>query len=202
MEPQLVNRKKVRGWKRRLRQLERFRLIYRVLDIPTLRAHEVEYAKLWLDPWSRLVKRNPPFWYRRRAVAVFIDILRNWKIQLDELQEPYYLRLWLFDSRFPSTQVVAAIGSRVLFYERSFNDRPGMVSVPPEPYHDAGCDLHALRWRTVQDEEYFLASVDAESEEERAYLRKVASREESTPDGDTLYIMERGLIWIGCLPSN
>ncbi len=200
MATPFVNRKKVRGWKRRLRQLERFRLIYSVLDIQRLRAREVEYVKLWLDPWHRLVKRNPPFWYRRRVVAAFIDILQSWKAQLDGLNEPYYLRFWLFDPRFYSTQVVAAVGSRILFYERSFNDAPGMESSPPKPYHDAGYDLHALQWHTVLDEEYFLASVDAESEEDRVYLRNAASREEIAPDGDTLYIMKRGLIWIGAMP--
>ena len=56
--PTFSNQKKVRGWKRRLRQLERFRLAHRALDVEALRASHYDYVKVWLDPWSRLGGRN------------------------------------------------------------------------------------------------------------------------------------------------
>ncbi|HTE17101.1 MAG TPA: hypothetical protein VK689_01835, partial [Armatimonadota bacterium] len=85
------NKKKVRGWKRRIRQLERLRLAYREMDVERLRAAERQYVKIWLDPWSRVVPRNPPYWYRRRVVATFIDIYESWRRALEASGEPYYL---------------------------------------------------------------------------------------------------------------
>jgi hypothetical protein len=195
------NRKKVRGWKRRIRQLEQFRLAHRELDVEALRRGGRHYVKIWLDPWSRLVPRNPPHWYRRRILAAFIDILGAWRERLEAAGEPYYLELWLFHPDFHDTQVVAAMGEMINFYRTSFDPAVGAPSQPPAEYRDAEYELDALRWRAGQVISVEMASAYEHDFQALAKLVPTADRLQQTADGDTLLIFHRGLVWLGSLPS-
>jgi hypothetical protein len=195
------NRKKVRGWKRRIRQLEQFRLAHRELDVEALRRGGRHYVKIWLDPWRRLVPRNPPYWYRRRIVAAFIDILGAWRERLDAAGEPYYLELWLFHPDFYDTQVVAAVGEEIDFYRTSFEAAEGASAQPPTEYRDAGYDLDSVRWRVGQVISVEMASAYERDFQALAKLVPTADRIQQTADGDTLLIFYRGLVWLGSLPS-
>lgn len=190
------NRKKVRGWKRRLRELERFREGYRSIDFDLLRRNELAYVKLWLSPWSRLVPRDPPVWFRRRVLAAFLDVLHSWHRALEAAGEPYYLRLWLFDPRFHRTQVVAAIGSRIRYYETLFAPAGGARALPPPQYRDAAYDLTGLEWEPCLDTDVLLEE-DAADERDLARIRLRASRVEHASWGQPLFLFDRGLVWLG-----
>lgn len=189
------NRKKVRGWKRRLRELERFRRAHLELDVEALRRSEVVYVKLWLDPWSRLVPRDPPVWFRRRVLAAFLDILHSWNRALEAAGEPFYLRLWLFDPRFHRTQVVAAVGDRIAWYRNSFEAAPGARPVPPPHLHDPAYDLAALEWEPCRDTDVVLEEDAAERGDLRILRR--ATRVEHTSWGQPLFLFDRGFVWLG-----
>jgi hypothetical protein len=196
------NRKKVRGWKRRIRQLEQFRLAHRELDVEALRhGRGVRYVKIWLDPWSRLVPRNPPHWYRRRIVAAFVDILGAWRERLEAAGEPYYLELWLFHPDFHDTQVVAAMGESIDYYRTLFETAAGAAAHPPAEYRDPAYDPSALRWRPGQVIDAELASTYDNDFQALAKLVPTADQVRQTADGDTLLIFHRGVVWLGSLPS-
>lgn len=199
------NRKKVRGWKRRIRQLERFRLAHRELDVDALRRGGRHYVKMWLDPWRRVVPRNPPYWYRRRTLTAFLDILDGWRERLEAAGEPYYLELWLFHPDFHDTQVVAATGAMIDFYRTVFEPAVDAPVLPPAEYRDPAYDLSGLHWRAGQVVDAHLASTyagDAEALVRLAELGRSADRVQATVDGtDTLYIFHRGRVWLGSRPS-
>jgi uncharacterized protein (DUF736 family) len=201
----LSNRKKVRGWKRRIRQLERLRLAERQLDVEALRHGYKQYVKIWLDPWSRLVPRNPPHWYRRRILAAFVDILDAWRERLEAAGEPYYLELWLFHPDFHDTQVVAAMGEAIEYYRTMFEPAAGAAAQPPAEYRDAAYDLPGLHWRVGQVIDVRVASTyagDTEALVALAELGRSADRVQATADGtDTLYIFHKGRVWLGSRPS-
>ncbi len=197
------NRKKVRGWKRRLRQLERLRLAYRTLDVEWLRAAERQYVKIWLDPWSRLVPRNPPYWYRRRILAAFIDIYTSWRQALEAAGEPYYLELWVFHPDFHNTQVVAATGSLLEFYHKTFEPAENGAPRPPALYDDPAYDLDRFRWRAGTEVNVLLKSIDVvEPGDEERLLREADRVQTSKYTGDTMYIFELGSVWQGSLPAD
>lgn len=190
------NRKKVRGWKRRLRELERFRQRYLELDVDALRQDELRYVKLWLDPWSRLVPRDPPAWFRRRVLAAFLDLLYAWDRALRATGEPYYLRLWLYHPRFHRTQVVAAMGGRIAWYQGMFAPAPGARPLPPPQYGDPAYDLDATEWEPCLDTDVLLPD-DAVDMRELGRLVRGASRVESTRAGQALLLFDRGHVWLG-----
>lgn len=194
------NRKKVRGWKRRIRQLERLRRAHLALDVDELRAAERRYVKIWLDPWSRLVPRNPPYWFRRRILAAFIDIHDAWRKALEAAGEPYYLELWLFHPDFHSTQVVAATGSLLRFYDNVFERAEGAAPRPPALYGDPAYDLGRFRWR-AGTEVYVRLESDVEPEEQARLLREADRVQTSKHTGDTMYIFELGSVWQGAMDA-
>lgn len=139
------NRHKVRGYRRRLRALDRFADAHAGLDLDALRLRHYDYVKLWLDPWSRLAKRNPPMGYRRPALRAFFRIAEAWDRQLRTLGEPYYLAVWLHDPRFHATQVVAGLRERIGWYETVFPERA--AAPPPFDRYGVGADARtACRW--------------------------------------------------------
>jgi len=191
------NRKKVRGWKRRLRQLERFRQAHLRLDVEALRAAERQYVKIWLDPWSRLVPRNPPWWFRRRILAALIDIHASWRQALEALGEPYYLELWLFHPDFHSTQVVAATGSCIDFYDNVFEPAARAAPRPPALYDHPAYDLGRFHWRPGTEINAVMDWPGVYDEEYVSQLARTADRVEVASTGDTLYIFELGGVWQG-----
>lgn len=193
------NRKKVRGWKRRIRQLDRFRLAHRELDVDALRRDGRDYVKIWLDPWSRLVPRNPPHWYRRRILAAFIDILDAWRERLEAAGEPYYLELWLHHPDFHDTQVVAAMGEAIEWYRTMFEPVEGAAADPPAEYRDPAYDLAGLHWRVGR---VIHAEMPMEFDVEWLMeLTRTADRIDESSTGDAIFVFYRGLVWLGSRPS-
>lgn len=193
------NRIKVRGWKRRIRQLERFRLAHRELDVEALRLDGRHYVKIWLDPWSRLVPRNPPHWFRRRIVAVFLDVLGAWRERLEAAGEPYYLELWLFHPDFHDTQVVAAMGDATAWYRTMFEPVADVAPHPPAEYRDADYDLAPLHWRVGR---VIDAEMPMEFDAQRlTELATTADRIDESSTGEAIFVFYRGLVWLGSRPS-
>ncbi|MDN4617549.1 hypothetical protein QCD85_05535 [Paenibacillus sp. PsM32] len=102
------NKKKIRGWKRRIKQIEDWKQRYIHLDIEQLERHHRDYVKLWINPFYQLTKRNPPVWYARLIFGAMIEVYESWYQQLKLLNEPFYLKIWLYDPNFISSQIVVA----------------------------------------------------------------------------------------------
>lgn len=194
-----TNRKKVRGWKRRVRQLERFAQTHSRLDPVMLEERERQYVKLWIDPWDRFVKRNPPVWYRRLALAAMAEIYQKWEEQLRGTGEPFYLALWLYHPRFHETQVVAAIGGMLGFYEKTFTPR-ALQPLPQEFLANQSFNADLFDWQTCSDDDYIFEEPEYMTESEIARL--VATAAETTvleEDGESrrLFSIRRGVVWVG-----
>lgn len=197
--PTFSNRKKVRGWKRRLRQLERFRLAYRALDVDALRSSHYDYVKVWLDPWSRLGGRNPPVWFRRRILAALLDIHDAWRAELEKTDEAFYLEVWLFHPDFHRSQVVAAMDWRMEHYQNVFPPAPTAAPRPPALYDDPAYDLDRFQWRAgTEVNVYFASPGDLDADTAADFARR-ASRIQQQSTGDTLYYFEQGTVWQGAL---
>jgi hypothetical protein len=113
--------------------MERQHSLLRALDIDALRDHGYTYARFRIDPFYRLVKRNPPWWFRRRCLAALVDIERAWREQLDGFDQLVMLELWLGMPHFTCSEVVAACGDRIAHYDETVPKRPtGSRQLPNE----------------------------------------------------------------------
>ncbi|WP_049790037.1 hypothetical protein [Paenibacillus sp. JDR-2] len=122
---------KIRGWKRRIRHIEQWKQRNIVLDMDTLAAFGRDYAKLWIPPFHGLVRRTPPIWYNRLLLDAMIEVYNSWQETLTKTEEPFYLKIWLFDPEFINSQIVAAYRDGLHFYDNAFEPA---VDVIPFPY--------------------------------------------------------------------
>lgn len=76
------NKKKIRGWKRRIKQIEQWKQRHIALDMERLVRHNRDYVKIWIDPFYRLTRRNPPIWYSRLILGAMIEIHQSWLQQM------------------------------------------------------------------------------------------------------------------------
>src|SRR5690606_27292073 len=60
-----VNKKKIRGWKRRIKEIDRWFEIYKMPDLDRFKTREEAYVKIRISPWNLVCERVPPNWYFR-----------------------------------------------------------------------------------------------------------------------------------------
>jgi len=194
-----MNVKKVRGWKRQIKKLEQWKQNHLQLS---LNRYGYEYLKIWLDPWYRLQKRNPPIWFCRLIVAALTEIYDSWHKQLVSLDKPFYLKIWFFEPYFIQSQIVAATGERIKYYENLFVSDIENKKFPFEKYAHGNYDLTAFDWRLRVDENPFFKQADEFSDEEFERLKEKAFRVEQTENGDTMLTIKTGNIFVGERTSN
>jgi hypothetical protein len=195
----MINKKKVRGWKRQIRKLEQWKQNHLHLS---LNRYGYDYVKIWLDPFYRLQQRNPPVWFRRLIVAALIEIYDSWHKQLISLGEPFYLKIWFFEPHFIQSQVVAATGERIEYYENLFMPDTKSRKFPFEKYAHGNYDLSAFDWQLHVDEDFYFEQADELTAEDLYRLKKKAFRVETTEDGDTMLIIKKGNMFVGEHTSN
>lgn len=204
-----VNKKKVRGWKRRIREVEEWKRNYLHLDIEELNLSQRRYVKIWLDPWSRLIKRTPPVWFSRIILQALLDIYKAWYEKLEGLGEPFYLKIWLFNPNFIHSQVVCAIGDAFHNYDNTFDkgtykkDFPANLSNIP--------DISLFVWEQCIDSNMYweseLQDNIADGYETIANYNNIVRRSYESGQmklsygDDTFYKINVGDVWLGSVPN-
>jgi hypothetical protein len=192
----IVNRKKVRGWRRQIEKVDRWRQQNIELNIV-----DRSYVKIWIDPWYRLQRRNPPLWLARYMLAGLIEIYDAWHSQLTARGEDFYLKIWLFDRHFISSQVVAAIDSSRDYYQHTFlpvSPVPATKLQPSSLYRSSSLfNLDRFNWQYCQDEMVYAERADELTRSEIDRLHTTAMRIWQSSDGDTLYSTVIDRLWVG-----
>ena len=103
-----ANRKKIRGWRHQIKKIENWYLTNLTPNTDRLSSWNDEYAKIWIDPWYRLVKRNPPLWYFRLILDKLTNLYDLWNTEFSNGDYPYDLQLWLFENNYIESELVSA----------------------------------------------------------------------------------------------
>ncbi|MGG5314993.1 hypothetical protein [Enterococcus sp. AZ072] len=134
-------KQKLRGWKRRLKDVDYWIMDNEVLDLDELEQKSIYYAKLWSCPFCSLRKYTLPNWYKRLIVHALIDVYLSWKKRLEELDEPYYLKIWIFKNDFMQSQVVASYRESLHNYDTLFSEVESSAALPAELKIEASTQL-------------------------------------------------------------
>lgn len=200
------NKKKIRGWKRKMKQIEQWKQRHLELDMEQLSRNNRDYVKLWMDPFYRLKKRNPPMWFARLWLAAMIEIYRSWAHQMNLVNEPYYLKIWLFDPNFIHSQIVVAFRDCLHFYDQTFDQSKEKKAFPAPKYKGVE-GLQALTWELgIETNDYWESELQDDIEQGlmrekdiQAIRNKSYSSETVTTSYgiDTVYKVRVGDVWIG-----
>ena len=157
-----MRQNKIRGHNRRHKQIDNWRLVNLSLDLNDYLLNERDryYAKIRVHPWSGLSLKNsvtpqPTGKTKQKMLNGLLDIFENWKAQLDKLEQPYYLKIWLFEPRFSQSQVVCAIGDRIDFYENTFYKPDNNKTIKLDNYGSLKTKLSKLSWDYRLDEDQY-----------------------------------------------
>ena len=140
--------KKIRGHNRIWNNIEKWKKANLKLDLENLKNCEKDYAKILIHPFSGISLTNsrnlePKGETKERILNGLFDIYENWKNQLDELNEPYYLKIWLFEPRISKSQVVCVIGNSIDFYNTTFNN--------PEKVEEFKTDFVEIKKKRIEN---------------------------------------------------
>lgn len=195
------SKQKIRGWKRRVRDIERWKAYNMQLDLSLLEKYDRDYVKLGgLSFYSLFRKYNLPTWYKRLIIQALIEVYDSWKQDLEELDEPYYLKVWIFEEDILYSQVVASYREMLHFYDTTFVEIEKVDSLPREFTTKNTSDLkwhkgfNTIGWSEadlLEDiKDGFYTDEEVQSIKDSAYAITESS-------GDTFYIQKAGVVWLG-----
>jgi hypothetical protein len=210
-----VKYKKIRGLKRKVAKIQNWIKEYLELDIEQLSEYKYYYSKVYVQPWDNLTLTNsqipePKTKAKKEILNGLEKIYGNWKNELDKLNKPYYLKIWIYEPRLSKSQVVCAIDERIEHYENLFKDgnfKQNNSSFTNELSSD-------FKWQSKIDEEpYWKSELLWPSEQyekiedcnsDRKLLRKLEKgnyRKEiinnPNEEKDIIYFLKKGKVWVG-----
>ncbi|MCC3156978.1 hypothetical protein LJ737_07000 [Hymenobacter sp. 15J16-1T3B] len=167
-----------------------------------LSSYHHDYARVGLAPWRGMSHAsNPPLPFQVEVVQGLLATYSRWQAELVKCPESYYLAVWVFELEFRESAVLVAIRQQQTRYEQFFGEP--LEPQPPLPEllrRTSGAGQ--LRWQAYDN---YYPSFDASDWEHPAALaRHLQGRRyftEARPDGDTLYWLHRGLVWVGTAPA-
>ena len=210
--------RKIRGHKRTWTDIQNWKNANLNLDIENLKNRERDYAKIWVAPFSNISMTNsiipqPKRETKKRILSGLIEIYESWENELRELNQPYYLKIWLFEQRFSKSQVVCAIGDSIEYYDNIFNSPQENKIFKSNDYGKLKNQLDDFNWNHKLDEDViddtFVGEIDDyASENEFIEAKKWFDKELKKPhtksdvkysNGDimTLYSFKKGEVWVG-----
>jgi hypothetical protein len=210
-----VKYKKIRGLKRKVSKIQNWIEEYLELDIEQLSEHKYHYSKVYIQPWDNLTLTNseipePKGKAKKEIISGLEKIYDSWKKELDKLNEPYYLKIWLNEPRLSKSQVVCALGERIEHYESQFT-KADFKQKDSSFTKQLSADF---KWEPKLDEFHYwrndlLWPIDQYDKIENAYadrrllkkLEKSNIKKEKTTysDGteDIVFFVPVGKVWIG-----
>jgi hypothetical protein len=188
-------RKKIRGWRRRLRQVERWGEWISQPDLDWFKRRGYTYERCTLSPFYMFEKRHPPVWFYKHIIAKLIAAFESWTKVFEEMDIYYDLHLWLYDPAYIRSEIICYQVKqqgelRRLSYE-SATDKPFPYAKLASP----GYDLTRFDWVLAKDEDVVFESEYADFTTQDlladGYTREVQQ------DGKVYYAKRLGDLWTG-----
>lgn len=214
-----MRKRKIRGHKRRWKQIEDWRIYNLNLNLDYIKVNQRDYVKFRVHPWGGLSLRNsfypePKGKTKQKLINGLIDIYEQWKMRLDELGEPYYLKIWLYDNRLSMSQVVCAIGEYIEFYDKTFNKQEKHNQLNVNNYsNEIRSRIELFKWDGHLDEDAYDNTIVGLPEEYGTLIdyyemkkwfdklmtkpHKTVKVENSQSDLSEVYFFQKGNVWIG-----
>jgi hypothetical protein len=180
--------KKIRGWKRRVRQLEQWKKMQCTFDNSLLSDYGYDYAKLFNYP----DEQHFPVWFKKKVVQALYDVFMKWEENAKRQFDHFYLMIIVNEKCVMDSQLVIAIGEKQSEYKERFIPAHKMHHLPSW-LKDISLDWqpYMLTSTMLEDEIETLSSADIDElniiEKKRVVYEDFMTYE---------YILDEGIIWI------
>jgi hypothetical protein len=202
--------KKIRGHKHLWKKIDQWIENNKYLDLEHLKEYQKDYAKIGISPWNNIsitnsTIPNPTGASRAKLMKGLIEIYTSWKHSLDALNQPYYLKIWLFDARFSKSQVVCAIGNEIDYYENLFYKDNQKNRFP----FQTDVNLNSFNWKQAYDEDFLFESDlndpeyfenKSEYDDYKIWFKKQLQqthRKINIENDKLVFALKKGNVWLG-----
>jgi hypothetical protein len=191
--------KKIRGWKRRIKQINRWGedILEPDLEWFALTSSRDIYRRCTISPFYNLEKKHPPLWFYKLIVTKFIAAYDTWKQALDQLGIPYDLQIWLFNPSFIRSEIVSW-KMKEFNQQMKFSWESNLVKpFPHETFSSKAAHLNDFEWILADEEiihfenDFDNADFTLEDLINDGYEKKVQN------ENEVYYAKRIGDIWIG-----
>ena len=147
---------------------------------------------------------------RKRIVQLLFEIHDKWKIELEKLNKPYYLAIWLCEPHIMRSEVVCAIDERIELYSDHWFDISEKGSlIRKEAYGQSQHQFDRFNWErkklynTHENADYNGLKEQYDKIEnyynDRRYYQRVLPKCKKIEDSKygKVYYQEVGDVWIG-----
>lgn len=205
--------RKIRGHNRRHRQVEHWVQYNLPLRKDLIDNYNSDHIDIVIHPWCDISLSNSMFPEPKRKTKLIIlkgllDIYDSLETQLDTLNVPYYLALWLNEPRFSKSQVVCAINDKIEYYENVFTKVQKKEKLNLNNYSILKARLEQFGWSQFVDEDHIDSDIvgipdDYENAndyyETKKWFEKLMKKEHRAydTDGFKIYSFTKGNIWVG-----
>ncbi len=183
------------------------------LDIERLKEFNYRYERINILPWMNQPITNStlsePNGCTKNMILDGLEIIYdNWKSQLEKLDQPYYLKIWLNEPRITKSEVVCGIKENIVKFENSFSK----INFKKNNSNLISSMSSDLKWECAVDEEFLFENEVSQENflyldeffSERRLLNKAKKKgyrneivENSSGEKEKVYFIPKGKIWIG-----
>ncbi|PFW90112.1 hypothetical protein COL32_00720 [Bacillus pseudomycoides] len=202
-------KKKIRGWKRHKRKIERWKQHVINLDMDYIRENQRDYEKLWIHPFYSLVRTTPPNWYNQLLLSEMIDVYLNWHEKMAKENEDFFLKIWLYEPDFISSQIVVSYKDCINLYDDTFDKHTITKAFPFHKYESLKNKLALFEWEAHINADQYLKEDLKENielgfsteDEVNEIINKAYKTEKINLnyENDVLYKVNVGDVWVGTL---
>lgn len=188
--------RKVRGWRRRIKQVEAWKNASKSLVMTD--SDRWENITVLDLPWVYGTPHTHPLWMRRIIIQAMLEIYTGWENSLKGAKEPYYIALRIYEERFYYSQVVAAQGESIISRK---SDLGIEYEIKPVPAYYADIFKNTSDMRVYPDMVFHDGEWDGLSPREIARIEKRPHRkfeQRSRMDDSIYYDYEErvGDVWV------
>lgn len=107
---------KIRGWKSKLRELQKWKEEHNSFNLEFLKENHVDNIKLF----NNLELEKVPSWYKKEVCRVLSEVLVCWKEQANLNLNHYYMRLHISEDNIFDSQIMITIEEQMKEYKEKF----------------------------------------------------------------------------------
>jgi hypothetical protein len=201
---------KIRGHKKRQKKIQSWIENESNLNLNLLDKYKYWHSDIYVHPWCDISIINSEFpeptgKTRNDLILGLEKIYNNWRIELEKLNKPYYLKIWLYEPRISKSQVVCAIEEKIEYYSNIF------YKIDQKRNNSDFCNRISsiTKWelyedtQTFSEEDLLVPEELYRNEEDYKFsikllkkLKRGNYRTEKTENNDTLYFLPKGKVWV------
>lgn len=206
--------KKIRGHSRIQENIQSWADEYGDLDIERVKEFNYEYIRVDLLPWlnqpiTNSYIKEPNKLTKQLILNGLETIYDSWKVELEKLNQPYYLKIWLNEPRISKSEVVCAINGKIEEFENAFHK----IEFEANKQNITNQMNSGFNWECAVDEDFIFESdivsfdnylYPKEFFSDRRLIKKAKKKgfrnkivKGSNGEKDTVYFIPKGKIWIG-----